>query len=147
MSQENVEVVRRCFDLLNRDGPGALDEIIDELCDPEVEILRAVGRLPDADVSRVRGREAVKAWFSELYGTLDIRLEADEFIDAGDSVVVVFRQMVRGRGSGVELINRFAFAYGFRMGKVTSMDGYRTKREALEAVGLSEQDAHADSQA
>ena len=67
-----------------------------------------------------------------------MRLEADEFVDAGDSVVVVFRQIARGRASGAGVTNRFAFVYGFRQGKIDYVDGYRTKREALEAVGLRE---------
>jgi ketosteroid isomerase-like protein len=136
MSQENVEVVYRCFELLDRDGPAALDEILGEFCDPEVGV-RSVGRLPDRDTS-ARGREAVKRWFTDLCTTLDLRLEPDEFIDAGELVVVVFRQIGRGRVSGVELTSRFAFVYGLRDKRVTCMEGYRTKRESLEAVGLSE---------
>ena len=33
----------------------------------------------------------------------------------------------------------------FNEGKIVRYDGYYERREALEAVGLSEQDAHADS--
>jgi ketosteroid isomerase-like protein len=135
MSQENVEVVRRCFDLLNREGVEGVLAAIDDVCDPEME-MGYVGRLPD--VGGVHGREAVKTWFAEVLGTLDMRFEVDEFIDAGDSVIAVFRQIARGRASGAGLTDRFVFVLGVRDGKVTSMDGYRTKDEALEAVGLSE---------
>jgi ketosteroid isomerase-like protein len=135
MSQENVEVVRLAFDALNREGATALDQA-DEVFDPDVEV-RSVGRLPDTSPV-VRGLEGLKAWFADLLASFDLRLEADEFIDAGDSVVVVFRQIAQGRASGAELTSRFAFVYGFRQGKIASVDGYRTKTEALEAAGLRE---------
>src|SRR4051812_26738090 len=99
--------------------------------------MRAPGRLPDMDTT-IRGREAVKAWAESLFETLDVHLETDEFIEAGDSVVVVFRQIARGRASGAELTSHLAFVYGLRSGKIVSADGYRTRREALEAVGLRE---------
>jgi ketosteroid isomerase-like protein len=66
------------------------------------------------------------------------QLEVDEFIDAGDCVVVVFRQISRGRASGAELTNRFAFVYALRNGRIFYMEGYRTREKALEAVGLAE---------
>jgi ketosteroid isomerase-like protein len=135
VSQENVEIVRWAFDLLNRDGPAALDRF-DEVFDPEVE-MRAVGHLPDMS-DDVRGREGLTAWFAEVFTSLDMRVEVDEFIDAGDSVVVVFRQIARGRASGAELTSSFAFVYGFRKAKVSCIDGYRTRREPVEAVGLWE---------
>jgi ketosteroid isomerase-like protein len=71
-------------------------------------------------------------------GTFEWRLEADELIDAGDAVIVVVRQIARGRESGAEVSNRVVMVYGFREGKVTSGDAYRTKGEALEAAGLTE---------
>jgi ketosteroid isomerase-like protein len=119
---------------MNR-GESAFDEALD-LCDPEME-MRAPGRLPDTDTA-IRGGEALKAWATGLWGTFDIRLEPDEFIDAGDSVVVVFRQIARGRASGAELTIHLAFVFGLRGGKLVSADGYRTNEEALEAVGQRE---------
>jgi ketosteroid isomerase-like protein len=136
VSQENVEIMRSAFDTFNREGLDAFDHAA-EIFDPEVEMRAAVGRLPDTSQA-VRGPDALRAWFAGLLASLDIRLEADEFIDAGASVVVVFRQIARGRASGAELTSGFAFVYGFRKGKISSVEGYRTKAEALEAVGLRE---------
>jgi len=64
--------------------------------------------------------------------------EAEEFVDAGDAVVVAARQIARGRGSGAEVTNRLVGVYGFREGKVIYFDAFRRKREALEAAGLSD---------
>jgi ketosteroid isomerase-like protein len=135
MSQENVEVVRQAFHGFNREGLGALEQL-GEVFDPDVE-MRALGRLPDS-TEVVRGHDGLKAYFTGLLGMLDMRLEADELIDAGDSVVAVCRMIARGRGSGAELTNRLVFVYGFRGGMICQVDSYRTKTEALEAVGLRE---------
>ena len=62
----------------------------------------------------------------------------DEFIDAGDVVVVVARQTGRGRGSGAKITQRIVYSFGFRGGKVTYFEAHRTKRGALDAAGLKE---------
>jgi hypothetical protein len=51
----------------------------------------------------------------------------------------------RGKGSGLKTEINYAVAYTFRRGKVLTVKEYNTCAEALEAAGLSEQDAHADS--
>jgi ketosteroid isomerase-like protein len=136
MSQENVEVVRSGIDAINRGGLHAALELLDRICDPEAE-LRAVGRLPDMG-KLLRGPEAIKAYFTQLFEAFDWHIAADEFIDAGDTVVVVGQQIGRGRESGVEITDRIVLVYGIRDGKMTSLDAYRTKEAALEAVGLRE---------
>ena len=135
MSRKNVDLVKRGFELLNRGDVMALDEFIDEVCDPEAEV-KAIGRLPD--VGRVRGRDAIKAWFAELLGTLEMRLEIDELVDAGDSVVVVVRQIAHGRASGAGLTSRFAFVFRLTDGRFACLEGYHTRKDALEAVGRSD---------
>jgi hypothetical protein len=49
------------------------------------------------------------------------RLEAEEYIDAGDRVVVLLHEYPRGRGSGIEL----------------ELKGYMDRAAALQAAGLS----------
>jgi ketosteroid isomerase-like protein len=135
MSEENVEIIRRGMDVINEGRLQAVFEFIDEFVDPDME-LRTAGHLPD--VGRGRGRQAPKAMWAELMETFEWRFEADELIDAGDAVIVVARQIARGRGSGAEVSNRVVMVFGFREGRVTSTDAYRTRKEALEAAGLRE---------
>jgi ketosteroid isomerase-like protein len=130
MSQENVELVRRAYVAVNERDQATLEEIIAH----DIE-LRATGRLPDAGTV-IRGREAVKDWWTELLAALDMRVEVDEYIDAGDAVVAVIRQTARGIASGVETTNRIVAVYRIRDGKLTRIDAYRNRREALEAAGL-----------
>jgi ketosteroid isomerase-like protein len=67
------------------------------------------------------------------------RTDIREIAEIGDDgVFVVTDARGRGRGSGVEAAETFAFLYRFREGKITRMEGYLTREEALEAAGLSE---------
>jgi ketosteroid isomerase-like protein len=136
MSQENVDLMRAAYASLEEGVEAALRKT-DEIVAPDIEI-RSVGRVPDE--TPVRGREAAKAWFARLMRSEDFefRVEPEEFIDAGDAVVVVTRQIARGRASGIEVTNRLVNVWGFRNGKVIWFDAYRTRAEALEAAGLSE---------
>ena len=67
-----------------------------------------------------------------------------EFIDAGDRVVVLQREYQRSK-SGAELVIDTATILDLRDGRIVRIQGYMNPAEALEAAGLSEQDAHADS--
>lgn len=57
---------------------------------------------------------------------------------AGDNVVVGSRISARGQGSGVEGEMPQWMVYGVRDGLVVRVDLFESKREALEAAGLSE---------
>jgi ketosteroid isomerase-like protein len=62
-----------------------------------------------------------------------------------DRVAAVFRLVGAGKSSGVPVDQTVGMATRFRNGKMWRMRSYPNPAEALEAVGLSEQDAHADS--
>jgi len=68
----------------------------------------------------------------------DVRVEAEEFVDAGDRVVVVGLARATARRSGMELNQRFAFVWTVSDGVLIRMEMYPERREALEAVGLQE---------
>ena len=66
------------------------------------------------------------------------RLDPEEFIDAGDCVVVLLHEFRRGKGSGVEIETDTAMVYEVRDRQVVRIQGYMNRAEALEAAGLSE---------
>jgi ketosteroid isomerase-like protein len=139
MSQENVEVLQRMFAAYNsRDIEATLDAL-----DPDIE-----WQSSDIAVERqtYRGHAAVRGFFEDnLDMWEDHHVEPEEFIDAGEHVVVPIRLSGRGRVSGVQTEARFVQVWTVRGGKVTRLRNYVDRTEALEAAGLSEQDAHADS--
>jgi ketosteroid isomerase-like protein len=80
-----------------------------------------------------RSGEAGEAMLDFVESFQDFRGEAEEFIDAGDSVVVAFRERGRARGS-VELEQVFGILYTLRDGKVARMEWFDSPEEALKAV-------------
>jgi ketosteroid isomerase-like protein len=65
-------------------------------------------------------------------------IETEEFIDAGDTVIVVVRMHAQGIGSGVELDRQDALVCRFRDDQILRADYYNSKPKALAAVELSE---------
>jgi ketosteroid isomerase-like protein len=139
MSQENVEVLRRGIDAFSR---AAWEESV-KLMDPDVEWHDAPD-LPGAQVHQ--DREGVLAQWKGMAEALDdFTVDVEQFFDAGDQVVVFFTSRGRGRISGIAVSRKLAQVATVRNGRVTKIVGYDDRAKALEAVGLSEQDAHADS--
>jgi ketosteroid isomerase-like protein len=136
MSQENVEMVRRGIEDVE-----AFWELLDEYV---VWDLRDRG-MPDLDGVYV-GRDAVIKASRRYWGTWqDYRLEAEQLWDAGSSVVVVVRERGRGKRSGAPFDQRFAQVWTFSRGRIVRWEVFPDAARALEAVGLSGQDAHVDS--
>ncbi len=134
MSQENVEIVRRTVDAILR---GKWEEAA-QLLDPHAEGHGTVGGLSEGTVVRgvTQFRQSFEQEDAEAWD--ERRLEAEEFIDAGDRVVVLVREFRRGRGSGVELETDTAVVFEVRDGRVVRIQGYMDRAEALKAAGLSE---------
>jgi ketosteroid isomerase-like protein len=139
MSQENVEVVRQAFQAFNRRDKDAWLTF----CDPEYETV------PSADwpeIEPITGAEA--AW--DFYVAADDAWEPGpyEFDDAsavGDQVVGHLRREARGKASGAAVSYSYWIVVTFHDTRVRRIEWFTGRTEALEAVGLSEQDAHADS--
>jgi hypothetical protein len=75
----------------------------------------------------------------------DQRTEPQEFIPVGEDQVVVPIRIVSVGRDDVETVAHAVLVMTVRERKIAHVKGYQSKSEALEAVGLSEQDAHADS--
>jgi ketosteroid isomerase-like protein len=130
MSQKNVEIVRRSWEMWERgDLTGWLDLISDDL------VTRRVG----LDNATFRGKEGFLEQASEWSeGFAEWSVAAEEFIDAGDQVVVRNQQTARGDSSGVPIEMDFWFVYTVSQGKIVRVDMFVNEREALKAVGLRE---------
>jgi ketosteroid isomerase-like protein len=130
MSQENVEIVQRAFDAFhsgNTDRAEALATI-----DPNV-VYSPVEDGPSHGLHAIR--DQFKRWESSWEELVET---AEEFIDAGDRVVVTALYRGRGQGSGVPIEARFYAVYTLRDGRVVRVDEFTDRAEALEAAGLSE---------
>src|SRR3954451_5805828 len=132
MSQENLEKARDFIAAYNRrDFDAAVESF-----DPEIEWV-----LPDRQSSdSCRGPDEVKRFWRGLDETMEeLRLEPQEFVDAGDYVATRLRHYGIGRRSGVEIDEEmYHQVVTFRAGRMVRIEYFGEWSEALEAVGLSE---------
>jgi len=145
MSQENVQVVRRIWELYAQGTPAAVAATYDEgLLAPDSTFTPAE-EVPGKEtyVGREGFMKFLRGWDAE-FGEWSLQVE--KIIDAGDDrVVVLLHEFGQGRRSGVSVELRLGSVYRFEGGQVIERRDYLDHTRALEAVGLSEQDAHADS--
>jgi ketosteroid isomerase-like protein len=138
MSQENVEIVRAAYEAWNAGDMDAFRELLAS---------DVIARTPEGwpEPGPFVGREAFIRWCEQLRETWDADAlnPIGDFIDIGDRVAV--RQIWRGAGSGPEANLEMTWVGTVRKGKIVFVEFFWDHAEALEAVGLSEQDAHADS--
>ncbi len=139
MSQENVDKARDFIAAYNRrDFDAAVESF-----DPEVEWV-----LPDRQSSdSCRGPDEVKRFWRGLDETMEeLRLEPQEFVDAGDHVATRLRHYGRGKRSGVEIDEEMYHQVAtFRSGRMVRIEYFGEWSEALQAAGLAGQDAKIDS--
>ena len=141
MSQENVEFVRGATDLINR---GDLRPLLEDAADNfTMDWSNSIGPLRGV----YRGREQVTAFLESFFEAWDeLRWDVQEIIDLDrEHVLVVSDVRMQGRASGVVVQAAGNHVWTIRTGKLEGIKVFQSKPEALEAVGLSEQDAHADS--
>jgi uncharacterized protein len=132
MSRENVEAVRRLYEAFNERGLAGLYEH----WDPDIE-WHDVAELPDAGVHH--GREAAAEAFQrylDIGG--DFKVEVDEFIEAGDEVVAIWRYRARGAASGLPLDQEIGHVWLVKDRRLVRLRQFLSRDKALEAAGLSE---------
>ena len=132
MSQADVDTIRRGYaDLNRRDVEAWLDAF-----HPDAEMYDLAGG-PEAPARQ--GHEALREWVEAVDGIWeDGRYEPEEFIDAGDFVVVAVRVRARRRDIRVPVDVPLFQVFEMRDGRIQRGRAYLDKAEALEAVGLSE---------
>jgi ketosteroid isomerase-like protein len=130
MSSGNVELMRRAFEGWRQ------DESCAEFLDPQIEWDFSAFVVPDIPV-RGRGREDLLRLLNRYVRTrIDYEAAAEELIDAGDAVVMVLHEAIRGTEM---LIQRdMHYVWTMQEGRAIRLRSYGTKQEALDAVGLSE---------
>ena len=132
MSEANVDVVRRGLELfLSGDLDGWRATI-----DPDVGWDISTHPLPDVP-NLGRGRDALATDMLAVYmsGWIDYSAEPREVVDAGDHVVLVLHETAKVRDSGVPLDRDLVQVWTVRDGRVTFLRVFKTRAEALEAVG------------
>jgi len=131
MSEENVETARRIY----RDWEQGDFSSVD-WADPDIEFMLGSG----ADEAVHRGTEAIgQAWAEWLRAWDEFRVDAQEFVDLGDDVLVMVEFGGRAKKSGVPIERMLGGnLLSFRNGKVVRLVTFTDRNDALEAAGLRE---------
>lgn len=133
-------MVRRAIDSVNR-GDFRLTKDTDD--DFEMDWSNSIGPLSGVYRGPEQVNEVLKS-FREAWENW--QWEPQEMFDLDrDQVLVVNRVRMRGRASQVDVQAMGAQVWTIRNGKLESVKLCQSKADALEAVGLSEHDVHADS--
>ena len=151
MSQENLKLVLSLYEAPDVDYAQVVRD--DSLWSGQVE---ALGPFYHADFEcvmytfggekRYAGLDGLRAFLLDWTAPwATYRLENEKAIDLGERVLMLNRDRGLREGGTQEVEGRIAAVFTIRDGKVVRIDAYTTHAEALEAMGLSEQDAHADS--
>jgi ketosteroid isomerase-like protein len=131
MSNENVDVVRRTgrlFEAGDMDGLG-------RLYDPEAVLWHPEG-WPEPGPSR--GRQAVISQFARLREAWsDTRLVEETLATHREWVIVRWRLVTKGGGSGVLTDRPISGAYLVREGSITEVRFCWDHADALQAAGVS----------
>jgi ketosteroid isomerase-like protein len=145
MSQENVELVRRLYaegPLLGMavspdDERAVVDRLFREYYDEQLEI-RMPADYPEGE-QVFRGRDSIAQLLAMLRETwTEFRFEPERFFDAGDRVAVFVRVVAEGGASGLATERKTAHIWTVRHGRLSSIQIYLDRAQALEAVGLRE---------
>ena len=139
----NVERLRAALDALQadtseRDWEATLAGAWVELWHPQIEWDASTHPLPDL-AGVYRGRDATLGWWRQWLAAWEaVRVEY-ELVEAGDRVVGLFHQRMRGAYTGIDVRSgKYAMVFTFRDGLLVHAKFYATQAEALEGVGLVE---------
>jgi ketosteroid isomerase-like protein len=139
--QENVEIIRKVYEQAGNDPDANVD-----LLAAEAVMDWTASRAPYSGI--YRGQDEILAFwriFAEAWEEWSVELKEVIEIDP-ETILCVTLVRARGKGSQIPIEARGAGVWSLRDGKVTRATLYQSKAEALNAVGLSEQDAHASSE-
>jgi ketosteroid isomerase-like protein len=139
MSQENVEIVRHAIDAFNRaDVEAAMQHFATDIDWHDQR------ELPGAQIHH--GHAGVLGHLrSTVEDMADYHAEVKAARELRDHVIVGALVSARGRTSGLAVERETFTVFTLDGGLITRVEIFGSETEALEAVGLSEQDAHADS--
>jgi ketosteroid isomerase-like protein len=133
VADHNVQVARQTFDAIRRRD---IDGLV-ELYDPDIEFQPLTGM--EVELGGYQGHAGVRRYFEEITHVWDEMLpHADDVRAVGDQVVILGGCAVRGRGSGAITDSPMAWVLTLHDGKVLRHRAYRSRDEALDAVGLTD---------
>jgi uncharacterized protein len=135
MTRENVDLVRTAWEAWEHGDMEAIFAFYDP------EIVWDQTHYGGAELANLyRGHDGIRRFFREWLEPFEsFYAHAEDFIDAGEAVVVRCRQGGRGKQSGLEVeMPLYWQVYRLRDGRAVRIEVYTSQSEALKAVGLED---------
>jgi ketosteroid isomerase-like protein len=130
VSQENVEVVQAALTHFVATGEPPWEALHEDIEVYDHDIM---------DAGAYRGHGGFGRWLEDWAAAWsDYTMEPEDFVDAGERVVVFIVQKTTGHGSGIALERHDAMVFEVRDAKIVRLDYYNSRQQALKAVGSEE---------
>jgi ketosteroid isomerase-like protein len=131
VSQADVDALRAGFDALSRRGLDGLLEYIH----PDFETSTPPELTVEPDT--YSGHDGLRRYFAGFEGAMeDVRFIPDEYLDAGDCVVIPMRLVAKGVETGIEVDQRFVQVWWLRDGKGIRLETFPDREAAFAAAGI-----------
>jgi ketosteroid isomerase-like protein len=128
MGHDNVEIVRGSIEHFMATGEPQWSVV-----DDDIEVYDH--DIPDA--GEYRGHAGYRRWLEDWAGAWsEFALVPEDFIGAGERVLVVLRLKARGRSSGVAVEREDAMLVLLRAGMAVRLDYFNNKQQAFEQAGI-----------
>jgi hypothetical protein len=148
MSSENVELARRIAERMapaefvagfqDEETMRATSSALEPLVEPKL-VIEMIGPEYVGQRLTYEGIDGyIEAWRDWLTPYESYRAETEEYIDAGDKVVMLVRQLGQTKTGGVPIEAESAVVLSFRAGKLSRLEFYLDRDRAMRAAGLSE---------
>ena len=129
MSEENVELVRRVYEVAEARGVEGLLELATDdivwISDP---------RFPGG--GRHDGKEDVRSWLTEIWIYDEVSVEVEEIIDLDDRALSITR-FHGTTGDSPQVDWPWCHLFSFRDGLISQAESFFDRTAAVEAAGLS----------
>lgn len=134
MPQDKLELAKQVVDAYNRRD---VDAMFAEFVTPDFEWWPALRRAYEGGC--YQGREGVERFAADTRENWEeLQTIAEEFRDLGGRVLVLGRQVGRGKGSGAQVDAPLAAIFDFRGDRIWRLRAYFDRAEGLRAAGVSE---------
>jgi ketosteroid isomerase-like protein len=126
-----VATILRFHDAMEAADREALDAMLEEIAHPDCEWMPLVATVEGG----YRGKEETREFFSDFLDSFDVRYQDREVHEVGETGVLVLSNMsLRGRGSGVDVVQEMGVLYEFEGGLLRRGRAYPSHAEAEAAA-------------
>ena len=127
MSEANVALVKSLYEAVGRQDRAAIFAVVD----PGI-LIRQTELLPWG--GQYQGIEGLQAFFGKLFANVESQLATEQFLDAGNDVVMIGRTSGRTKANGMHFDITAIHVWAVREGKIVGFYPYIDTPEMLKVL-------------